>query len=275
MNSSFNPWPGGNDFVEILNVSAKKIDAGKLMLAGRDDDNLLKSPVSLKSAAINLLSGEYLTVTTDTGGIFPYYLTPCRECIRQVTSLPAMNNDRGTLVLLSDSGKILDEFSYNEEMHHPFLYDREGVSLERVNPALTTSAPGNWQSASSEAGFATPGYRNSQFSENPSQQNKVTFEQTAFSPDMDGYNDELFIRYSLDKPGWIATCRVFDLNGRQVFQVLNNGLMASEGTLTWNGEDETGSLLPAGPYILLLELFDTEGHRDSYRKGVVLTRRWD
>lgn len=80
------------------------------------------------------------------------------------------------------------------------------------------------------SGFATPGYRNSQLDTPLPRKENVTFEQTAFSPDNDGFNDELIIRCSMEEPGWVANCHVFDINGTLVCQLLNNALMAAEET---------------------------------------------
>ena len=75
-----------------------------------------------------------------------------------------MNDDEGSVVLVLRDGTVVDEFSYSAKMHHPFVVNPEGVSLERVNPFRPTQAPDNWQSASFESGYGTPGSQNSQYS---------------------------------------------------------------------------------------------------------------
>ncbi len=269
----FNPWPEGDDFVEIYNHSLKFVGTGKLMLASRDETDRIKSQVSLIKAGMVIPPGGYLALTSDSNGVLPLYFTPCRKCIRQITSLPAFNNDKGCVVLMSDSLKILDEFSYSEKMHHSLLYNVEGVSLERINPGVPANQPGNWQSASSTVGFATPGYQNSQFQPTPVKRTTVNFDQAAFSPNGDGFNDEMLINYELQAPGWVANCHIFDTAGRPVFQLLNNALLQVSGTIRWDGKDETGKRLPYGPYIVMLELFDLDGNIERYKKAVVLTER--
>lgn len=269
----FNPWPEGDDFVEIYNQSEKSVETGKLILASRDETDGIKSKVSLLKAGTVIPPGGYLALTADSNGVLPLYLTKCRKCVRQIPSLPAFNNDKGCVVLMSDSLIILDEFSYSEKMHHRLLYDVEGISLERVNPGISASQPGNWQSASSTVGFATPGYQNSQFLQTPARRTKINFDQMAFSPNGDGFNDEMLIRYELQSPGWIADCQIFDADGRPVFQLMNNALMPVSGTIRWNGKDETGKRLPYGPYVVMLEFFNLDGIIERYKKAVVLTER--
>ena len=269
----FNPWPGGSDFVEIYNRSAKNIPLNKLCLATRDASGQLKNlDVFCKDRTV-IEPGGCLAVTEDTAGICAFYKTPCRECIRKAPSLPPFNNDEGTVVLLSDSLYVLDEFPYSEEMHHPLIYDPEGVSLERIHPENPAGDHSNWQSASSDAGFATPGFRNSQYLKGAVKRTTVIFEQTSFSPNNDGFNDELIIRYETRTSGWTGNCRVFDLYGREVLYLLNNETLSTSGKITWTGIDAHGKKLPVGPYVVLFEAFDLFGHIEKCQKAVILTER--
>lgn len=269
----FDPRPGCVDFVEIWNFSQKKIETSRLVLASRDDAGSLKRMVNFKTGNDMLSPGDYAAFTSDTGAVLRHYFTPCRKCLRQVASLPAFNNDKGCVVLLYDSATVMDEFRYDEKMHHPLLYDKEGVSLERVNPEMASDNPKNWLSASSLSGYATPGYRNSQYGQQVTPRWAVTCGQPAFSPNGDGHNDELVIGYETESPGWMANCWLFDTRGRMVFQLMNNTMLDFSGTIRWNGRDGAGSRLSAGPYVLLLEMFSLEGKTRRFKKAVVLTYR--
>jgi hypothetical protein len=271
----FNPWPGGVDFVEIHNRSGKRIDAGKITLAGRDRNLNLRQHISLRSIGRVIEPGEYIALCISPESVLSYYSTPCEECIFRLPSMPAYNNDEGWVVLLDEQQNIIDEFHYTDKMHHRLLHDVKGVSLERVNPELPASQPGNRQSASADAGYATPGYRNSQFQSGPLQQASVAIESLAISPNGDGYNDELVIHYETPMPGWIANSWIFDVSGRTVARLMKNQLLSVNGSLKWDGSDETGSRLMAGPYILFMEMYDLNGNIERFRKAVVITERWD
>ena len=267
----FNPRPTGADFVEIFNASAKKIETGKIVLATWDANLQIKSPVSLKSASTILYPGDYLAVTTDTMGVLSFYQVPDSAHLKEISSLPPFNNDEGCVLLLNDSMKILDEFCYSEDMHHPMLFDVEGVSLERINPSVAAGTKENWQSASSMAGYATPGYRNSQYRIEKVGKTKVVFTQRAISPDNDGYNDQLLVYYETKGSGWIANGQLFDTRGIPICQVLNNQILSAQGMIPWDGKSETGRLLPPGAYIFILELFDLYGDREFYKEAVYIT----
>jgi hypothetical protein len=269
----FNPFSGGVDFVELYNRSTKRIDAGKLVLAGRDRNLNLRQQISLKTINRVIEPGEFIVVTINKESVLSLYISNCPECIYNLPSMPAYNNDEGWVVLMNDSQNILDEFHYTEKMHHSLLHDVKGVSLERVNQDLPTNHPGNWQSASSDVGYATPGYQNSQYQLAPTLMANVSVEPQAFSPNGDGYNDELNIRYETPAPGWVANAWVFDTSGRTIMQLLKNQLLATEGTIVWNGEDETGSRITLGPYILFFEMYDLNGNLERFKKAFYITDR--
>ncbi len=164
----------------------------------------------------------------------------------------------------------MDEFHYTTDMHHQLLHDVKGVSLERVNPDAGTTFPENWQSASSDAGYATPGYKNSQFQDELPRRAGLRVEPQAFSPNGDGFNDELLLHYETSSPGWVANAWIFDTSGRMKMQLLKNQLMAVSGTITWNGNDNMGHSIPYGPYVLFFEMYDLKGNIERFRKAIYI-----
>lgn len=263
----FNPMTGGVDFVEFLNCSDKRIDAGKLIIAGRDKNRVLRQQVTLKSMNRLIEPGEYFAVTIDRSTLMSQYYSQCQDCIYQLPSMPAYNNDEGWVVLMDESQLILDEFHYTEKMHHKLLHQVKGVSLERIHPDKPAFFSDNWQSAASEVGYATPGYKNSQYRQDESVRPKLRIHPEAFSPNGDGYHEELWIEYQTPHPGWVGNAWIFDANGRYVMQLLKNQLLAVMGKLSWNGTDPTGSRVSSGPYILAFEMYNLEGSIYKFRNA--------
>lgn len=267
----FNPVAGGEDYVELFNRSEKLIQLNNLSIATRDDSLKLKQVYTISAQKRIFYPGTYLALTKDTLKVFPWFRIDCRECFAQVEKIPAFSDDKGTVVILDKNLTVIDEFSYSYQMHHEFIHNPEGVSLERISFDKPSQTKGNWQSASSLAGFGTPGYKNSQQeAENPATP-KITFEPQSFSPDNDGYNDEYLIHYQMNTPGYIANVTVFDSSGRFVVRLSQNELLATEGTLKWNGKGENGKLLALGVYVVVAEIFNTTGQVYRFKDGVVLT----
>ena len=267
----FNPFPEGEDFVEIYNRSEKEFPLNKLHLASRDEDGQLTQICNLAGAKYLLQPKNYLALTKDTSKVLPFYFIECSDCFQQTSKFPSFNNDEDVVVLLNENGVIIDEFYYSEKRHHPFLSDVDGVSLERISLTVSTNDAENWASASTESGYATPGYKNSQTENANTEEPVFTFAPDAFSPNSDGYNDEYQIDYLLKNPGFVANVTVFDSKGRLVCQLVKNEILGTHGKITWNGEDETGQRQPLGVYIVTLEIFNTEGKIYRFKDGVVLT----
>jgi hypothetical protein len=221
-----------------------------------------------------LLPGEYVLITEDAANIAATY--PLSHTDRFVeTDMPSYNNGEGTVVLQAPDATTLDLFRYNDDLHFPLLSETEGVSLERVSPDRPTSDNTNWHSGAQTAGFATPGYQNSEYTASVTSAGELTIVPAIFSPDNDGYQDLLTITYHFDAPGYTGTVKVFDIAGREMITLIDNALLGTTGQVSWNGVMETGDLARMGPYVVLLEAFEPGGDTQRFRETVVLAHKVD
>lgn len=271
----FNPSSGGVDFVELVNVSETNIPVHRLKLAARNDTLALKQIYPVSTEKRYLRPKQYITCTKDPTVVATQYFTHNPESFCAMSSFPSYPDDAGTVVLLNDSLEVLDEFTYSYRMHSPFLADEEGVSLERISLEDPTADRNNWASASASVGFATPGLPNSQTESETEIRDEIVPAPKAFSPNGDGYNDVVTIRFSFGKTGYIANVRIFDAVGRQVRFLVKNQSLAQEGNWPWDGKSESGQKLNIGVYIILVEVFDEEGHTKTFKKTCTLTDRLD
>ncbi|OFX53334.1 MAG: hypothetical protein A2066_15540 [Bacteroidetes bacterium GWB2_41_8] len=267
----FNPFAGGVDFVELVNVSEQIIPVQRLKLATRNDTLALKQIYPVSTEKRYLKPGEFLVCTKDPTILASQYITCNPASFCAMKSFPTFSDDAGTVVLLNDSLVVLDEFSYSVKMHSPFLADEEGVSLERISLEKPSSDRSNWASATASVGFATPGLPNSQMGSETEIQDEITPEPKAFSPNGDGYNDELILSFQFDKPGYIANVQIFDTAGRHVRFLVKNQSLAQEGSWKWDGSSDSGQKQNIGVYIILVEVFDQEGHTKTFKKTCTLT----
>jgi len=260
------PYSGGSDFVEIFNKSDKYLNLNGLIIS-----NLAKDEQKSIDQDIDLLPGEYLCFTEDKEFLISTYPTHNADQIVEV-DLPSFNNDSGNVSLSHSSASTdyIDQFDYDEGLHFELLDDTEGVSLERISLTADTQSEDNWHSASTIAGFATPGMVNSNALPTVISDGEFELVEKVFSPNSDGDNDFLIINYKLDKPGYVANVKVFDDEGFEIDQIVSNGLLATEGLITWNGTTSEGSISQIGLYIIIAELFHSDGEIKNFKKVCVL-----
>lgn len=265
----FNPYPGSADFVEIYNPSTTPFNLKDLVLSKRNSEGALESFCHLSVFDRLILPNEYYAFASNPNIILPFYSCPNPENFLPA-SIPAMNDDKGIVVLTDTTGERVDEVSYSDQQHYPLLASTEGVSLERVNPNQPSGSPSNWQSAAQTAGFATPAARNSCFREFDANTKTITIDPEIFSPNSDGYNDVTHIRFNLSGTGWSATLTVYDSKGREVRKLLNNALMDVDGDIVWDGLNNANQAVGFGIYVVVMELFNLNGEVKKEKKAVVV-----
>jgi len=93
----------------------------------------------------------------------------------------------------------------------------------------------------------------------------------AFSPNGDGINDELEVSYILLRALTPVPVELtlYDLSGRTVRQLQTGDVVNGPQTFTWNGQDDSGQLVPPGLYILKLSVdTDTGSEQQTHLVGV-------
>lgn len=266
----FNPRSGGYDYVELYNRTNKVIDLNRLMLANVDNQHQIKDFYGIGNTPLLIFPKEQIALTENVKNIRANYYSAYPERILQVNALPGMSDDEGTILIMDSVGKRLDQLNYSVEWHHPQVDNKDGVSLERISYELPTQDKNNWTSAAATAGYGTPGQVNSQFNTLNSNDRTIHLLKDVFSPDGDGYDDELLIQYNMGEAGYICTFSVLTSQGDLVKKVLNNELLGASGQLKWRGETAQSAISPPGIYVLVFELQHPSGQLKQIRKTAVL-----
>jgi hypothetical protein len=265
----FDPRPGGVDYVELFNRGPGILNLQNIFL-GNKQNGPAGSLIKCSEEPFLIFPGEYYVLTENSGIIEREYAVKDKQHILTLSSMPSFPDDQGLVLLMDSQGKELDLFSYLDDFHFPLLSNREGVSLERIDPASPAQNPANWHSAATDAGYGTPGYRNSQFRQIDPVAGEININPLTFSPDQDGRDDQITIQYKFPDPGYTCSVIIFDHGGRPVKYLVRNNLCGTSGFFRWNGLDERTHSLPAGIYYLVMELFNLEGKRKIIKRGIVL-----
>ena len=266
------PAPTGEKFVEIFNRSEKVLNL-KIVSLGLYD-SLTNQITDLKSVTKNDLSifpGDYFVLTKNQDDVKDRYYCPNPDAFVNLASMPSINSDHGTLVLARENdGALIDKVNYSQSMYSKIITNSDGVSLERLNPFLSSEDIGNWHSASQSCGFATPGYKNSEFLLVNEGKEEIDLSPLVFTPDDDGKDDVLLIGFSLNNAGYQANILIFNAYGDLIRTLARNRLLSTKDGIIWDGKDDKNRISPIGIYIVYIELVTTEGTVRKIKKTCVL-----
>lgn len=258
----FDPRTGGSDYLEIRNRSPHYLDLGEIRVANREEGKRVTEEIT------PVEPGGLVLLTTSIPLTLRDY--PRGNASRFVeTSLPTFSADSGTVRILGPSGEEWEKYFYSEKHHARIIDETKGVSLERIAPGLPAENSDSWQSASRDAGFGTPGLENSQ-SRDYDPVAGFAADPEVFSPNGDGNRDFTFFRYTSDKPGLIASLRVYNADGHLVKRVTETSNLGTENEWKWDGRTEEGRLARMGMYMAVLEVTEPGGSARSLRIPVAI-----
>ena len=270
----FNPPDRGQRYIEIYNRSTKVIDLRHMILSSKDSiGNILTSICELSAESHLIFPEDYKVITTEPDVVKSQFLTSNPGGFIPMM-MPSMNNTNGIIVLATKGRQIIDQFAYNENMHHPLLSTNKGVALERLNYHRPTQDRSNWHSAAQSVGFGTPGFKNSQFTLNIGHGgDEIQIYPKIFSPDNDGRDDLLNISYIFDTPGYTANINIYDSKGRLVRVLRRAELLSVQGVITWDGVTNDNLKAPVGIYMIFIEAYSPSGNVKTFHKTAVLGAR--
>jgi hypothetical protein len=261
----FDPPAGGSDFLEIFNISNKNVNLKNWKIARKNSRGEVSDIETITTSDFILKSKTYLALSEDIDFLRFHYKSSTEQHLLKVLKLPSFILNESTVYLLNPEGEIYDFFDYNEKMHHPSLVNTKGVSLEKIN---FDGLVNEWQSASAEVNFATPGLPNSQAT-SELLQNEIFVEPIVFNPYQPNENPIANLIFNLNTTANTVSVNVFDANGLLKRRLRNNSLMGSFEKIAWDGKDQSGQLLPVGYYFFNINLVGNQG-AISLRRKVVL-----
>jgi hypothetical protein len=262
----------GAEFLEIYNNSARVIDLQGMEVASlRSGSDEIQNRASISVEPRLIFPGDYLALSAWPLRLSSFYDIKNPSALLQVPGMPLLSNEGGCAVLLTRGGKIIDKACWSDDMHHALLVNTQGIALERTSFEGSSLQTYNWHSAASLAGWATPGYENSQETETGIEDVRVRIVPELITPDNDGKDDYVSILFHMGEPGWTAQVQVYDMAGRLVRQLANNQLTGTEGLVNWDGQDDRGIPCYNGIYIIRVSMFNLKGDLFESKKVCVVS----
>ena len=161
----FNALDAQPDYLEVVNTSQQPLQLMGLQLQIITDQQpediitLSTQPFILYPREIRCFSAEpYALAMANNPKVFHRH--------QRVVNFPNLPASGATLRLTHPSiTEPIDEMTYSESMHSPVIRSNKGVSLEKTSPTAPSNQSMHWVSATTTAGYATPGETNSQCSD--------------------------------------------------------------------------------------------------------------
>lgn len=277
--------PDQCEYVELYNRKSVAISlSGAFLHDAPDENGKITKIYPLNDAFITIPPHDYVVLYADTVHSFLssriyQSFKPQKDstlfCRVDRTTM-SLSSKSGTVYISNNSGQTIDSVYYSDTWQDPNIPDHHGISIERIDPDGPSNSAQNWGSSASPAG-GTPGTANSIMikPQVANTANTIKLSPNPFSPDHDGFQDNLSISYHFAKPDYMLRIRIFDRYGRIVRHLVNNKLAGSTGTIIWNGLSDNENRNKVGIYILLIQAYNSSsGPAETFKKEVVIARKF-
>ncbi len=240
----YTPLEGEPEWVELVNTTAGTINLGGWAV----DD--LNSSALLPEESVG--PGEYVLATSDS--VLPP-AWPAGIRLLTVPGFPALNNDGDEVVLRDAWGQAIDRVDYR-----PFPLTPRGRSLEKVSPTALSEAASSWVISPADQGH-TAGRPNSV--QLPTAQTHISLEPNPLP--LNRTTSILVVEYITPYPAVNLVVEIYDLAGRRLTTLFNEGPVPGSGAVTWDARSVDPVRFRTGQYVLLFRARDTSS-RGSWER---------
>ena len=250
----YDPLAGQGRYVELANTTDRLLSLDALRLARLDSGRV--GPLFEPEETVLLPPGGLVALADDRERLLGEFPT-ADPALAFATDVPTLGAQECLRLFDPVAEEVHWTVCYAEDWHNRAYANTDGVSLERISLAEPPTRGDNWTSAASTSNFGTPTLANSQrapATPTPPSGTLALVSQT-LSPDGDGFEDQLELRYAFGDPETLARFEVFDLAGRPVLTADGDVSPGANGTWRWDGVDDDGAAAAVGTYVLRVSSF--------------------
>jgi hypothetical protein len=249
----YTPLTGDPEWVELMNATASTVNLKDWQLRDQSGGVFLPGEV--------LSPDEYVVVTSNsTGGVSGW---PPDIFVIVVPGFPALNNTGDLVVLLDPATKVIDQVDYGL-----FPLTTAGRSLEKVSPAAPSQETTSWVISPASQGH-TAGRRSSVLLE--LDHTELTLEPNPLQ--LNTPASILAVKYVTPFPAINLVVEIYDLAGRRLDTIFNEGPVPGAGVVTWDARSLDQVRYRTGQYVLLFRARDAgSGQRWERMERLILVR---
>lgn len=248
------------EWVELYNADSTELDLEGWAFICKDDTTLIPTGIIIPANGFLIIARRLLCDPPDSvsfegwwgdgSGIWGDSSVESFPAIEAKMSL----TNTGDTISLVDPYKNVQTFTWNQDCG-------DGISFERVSSDediwLCCVAPDK----------STPGKKNT-MSTSYSNNIELSIGPNPFSPDGDGFQDEVAFSYILPMQSNL-TIRIYDIKGRLIKTLIENEPQVS-GEISWDGKDDENKTVRVGIYIVWAE---AEGNSYSQKKATAVVAK--
>ena len=260
----YNPNDNGNSFIEIYNNSNRFLNLNDIKLCVIKNGEV-SSEVFVGNHII--LPKNYYYFTKNINKLEGYNYN--ENNFFEILKMPNMSTSTDRIAITTRGLEVIDEMVYSDDLHFN-KKNNQGISLERISFEGSSLSENNWTSATSNVGYATPGFENSQSSNQKNNFNKEieiinkTFVLVNGEPE-----SPLEISYNF-KENIISSVKIYNSRGNLIDIILENEYLNKKGKIFWKGNNKNNLKLNSGIYILNFEGYSNSGKTYNIRKAFVI-----
>jgi hypothetical protein len=238
--------PGSNtklEWVELFNADSMQHDLGGWLFVSKDDTTAISNGTVIPSGGFLIIARNLLAEPPDSisfeghwGNASGVWGDSPKENFPAIEAKMSLTNSGGTISLI-DPDHNMQSFTWDKDCG-------DGISLERISPEED-----EWFCCIN-SNECTPGRKNS-VSVEYSDKFELKLFPNPFSPDGDGFDDEVTFQYTLPKMAEL-TIKVYDIKGRLVKTLMEDEPQVT-GERSWDGRDDKNRMVRVGIYIVLAE----------------------
>lgn len=238
----YRPAGGEPEWVELVNTTASTVNL---------QDWVIRDPVRAGVLPAGVLSaGAYAVITGDSASIASW---PQPVTVLWVPGFPALNDGGDQVSLLSPDGVLIDAVDYSTLPLTP-----AGRSLEKLDPALPAQAASSWAVSPAALGH-TGGQANAAFA--PGDPAGLTLSPNPL--EINRAASILTLQYATPFPAINLHVAIYDLAGRRVGTIFNEGPVPGSAAITWDARSLDLVQFKTGQYVLVFQARDT-GSNDRW-----------
>ncbi len=248
------PFPDDQEWIELFNPTKTSINLNGWQVSDQDTSD--KQCITIQDIYIE--PSQFIIISSA-----PFI--ELADSVQQIqAALPYLNNNSDCVYLFDPANNLIDYICYASVRD----WDT-GISLERIQYHQSSQDPQNWM-ASTDLNGATPGYRNSVTFQKLPEQCTLHIAPDPFSPNGDGIEDIVTIKYQVPVNHARVTLQIFDICGRPIQTLLSGWRSGAIHSVTWNGNAYNGNTVRMGIYIVFFQAIDDFTGRSFQKKATVI-----